>query len=67
MKILCDISILNIIFLEDPLKMMLKDGGNKKLPIYSNANITKNIDASQLVSGIRVVNVITGKKGRRDN
>ena len=47
--------------------MLLKDGGNKKLPIYSNANITKNIDASQLVSGIRVVNVITGKKGRRDN
>ena len=47
--------------------MLLKDGDNKKLPIYSNANITKNIDASQLVSGIRVVNVITGKKGRRGN
>ena len=47
--------------------MLLKDDGNKKLPIYSNANITKNLDASQLVSGIRVVNVITGKKGRRNN
>lgn len=64
MKTLSDISI---IFLEDPLKMLLKDNGNKKLPIYSNANITKTIDASQLVPGIRVVNVIAGKKGRGDN
>ena len=47
--------------------MLLKDNGNKKLPIYSNANITKTIDASQLVPGIRVVNVIAGKKGRGDN
>merc|ERR1712228_687469 len=51
-------------FKDDPLKVLLKEG-NKKIPVYSNANLhRRSFDESKLLRVNGVSNLIRGKEGK---